>query len=132
MNNSVLMPMPALHRPVLIIVLVATLAGCDQLGIESPAQTAARQEAEGKAVGSACRYSGRALEDCYDKNKRASKAAIYAGWRDMDGYMRDNKIEVVPSHIDADEAAPAKPADAAAAKPDAADKGADKGAGKKS
>lgn len=87
--------MPAMIRIVPALVLCAALSGCDQLGIESPAVTAARQEADGKAIGGACRHSGRALEDCYEMNKRASKAAVYAGWRDMDAYMRENKIEIV-------------------------------------
>ncbi len=72
------------------------LAGCEQLGIETPAKVAAAKEAEGRAIGGACRHSGRALEDCYNLNKRASKAAIFAGWRDMDAYMRENNIEIVP------------------------------------
>ncbi len=72
------------------------VAGCDQLGIETPAQVAAAKEAEGRAIGGACRHSGRALEDCYALNKRASKAAIFSGWRDMDAYMRENAIEIVP------------------------------------
>lgn len=72
------------------------LAGCEQLGIEDPAKIAAAQEAEGRAVGSGCRYSGRGLEECYALNKRASKAAIFSGWRDMDAYMRENNIEIVP------------------------------------
>lgn len=76
--------------------LIAAIAGCDQLGIETPAQQLQRAEAEGRAIGSACRHSGRALEDCYQINKRASKAAIYAGWRDMDAYMRENAIKEVP------------------------------------
>lgn len=73
------------------------LAGCEQLGIEDPAKVAEAREAEGRAVGGACRHSGRALEDCYKLNSKASKAAIYAGWRDMDTYMRENNIAVVPS-----------------------------------
>jgi len=35
-------------------------------------------------------------------NPKALKAAIYAGWRDMDAYMRDNNIQaVVPDLVDA-------------------------------
>jgi hypothetical protein len=75
------------------------LAGCDQLGLETPAQLAAVKEAEGRAVGSACRHSGRALEDCYTLNPKALKAAVFTGWRDMDAYMRENNIEVVPSTV---------------------------------
>lgn len=75
------------------------LAGCEQLGLETPAQVAAVKEAEGRAVGSACRHSGRALEDCYTLNPKALKAAVFSGWRDMDAYMRENSIEVVPSTV---------------------------------
>ncbi|MCX7897644.1 MAG: hypothetical protein N2441_07210 [Rhodocyclaceae bacterium] len=75
------------------------LAACEQLGIEDPAKAAAAKEAEGRAVGGACRHAGRALEDCYTLNPKVSKAAIYAGWREMDAYMRENNIEVVPPQI---------------------------------
>jgi hypothetical protein len=92
------------------------LAGCEQLGIEDPAKIEATREAEGKAIGGACRHSGRALEDCYKLNGKASKAAIYAGWRDMDAYMRENNIAVVPGGGNTAKKAPAgetAPADAA-------------------
>jgi len=75
------------------------LGGCDMiggaLGIESPEKVAATREAEGKAIGGACRHAGRAIEDCYALNKKADKAAVFAGWRDMNDYMRENKIEPV-------------------------------------
>lgn len=90
-----------MRKPPLIFLLVPVccllLAGCEQLGIEDPAKIEAARDAEGRAVGGACRHSGRALEDCYKLNGKASKAAIYAGWRDMDAYMRENNIAVVPS-----------------------------------
>ena len=77
--------------------LLALLAGCDQLGIDTPAKVAAMKEAEGKAIGSGCRHAMRAIEDCYTLNPKAQKSAIYAGWREMDEYMRDNKLEgVIP------------------------------------
>ncbi|MBK7813743.1 MAG: hypothetical protein IPJ52_05205 [Rhodocyclaceae bacterium] len=89
--------------PCLIVACLAlALGGCEQLGLEDPAKVAAIKEAEGKAIGGACRHSGRALEDCYVMNPRALKAAIYAGWRDMDAYMRENNIQaVVPDLVDA-------------------------------
>jgi hypothetical protein len=73
----------------------AVLGGCELLGMDDPAKIAAAKDAEGKAVGGACRHSGRALEDCYLMNPKAVKAAIFAGWRDMDAYMRENKIDAV-------------------------------------
>jgi len=97
-------------RHLALLALPFALSACDQLGIETPAVVTARQEAEGKAIGGACRHAGRALEDCYSLNKKASKAAVYTGWREMDGYMRENKIEVV---------APAKDEEPAVEKPKA-------------
>lgn len=80
----------------ILLVLLAGLAGCDQLGIESTAAAAARREAEGKAVGGGCRHAARSVEQCYEQNKRADKAAVFAGWREMNDYMRENKIEAQP------------------------------------
>jgi len=79
----------------ILIFLTPLLAGCEQLGFEDPAAEKAREEAEGKAIGSGCRQTGRVLEDCYQINRKAPKAAIFSGWRDMDGYMRENKIEEI-------------------------------------
>jgi hypothetical protein len=78
------------------LILPPLLAGCEMLGIESPERIAAAREADGKAVGGACRHAGRAIEDCYALNRKAERAAVFAGWRDMNDYMRENKIEVVP------------------------------------
>ena len=74
-----------------------TLAGCDQLGIESASVVAARKEAESKAIGAGCRHAARSVEECYSNNRRAEKAAVFAGWKEMNDYMRENKIEGVAS-----------------------------------
>ena len=92
----------------LALVLGSTLVGgCDLLGLDSPEKVAAAREADGKAVGAACRQAARALEDCYAIYKKTDRAAVYAGWRDMNDYMRENKIEPVTPQIAA-QAAPAK------------------------
>jgi hypothetical protein len=83
--------------PALAIALPALLVGCDLLGIEGAAAVAARREAEGKAIGGACRHAARSIEACYTSNKKADKAAIFAGWREMNDYMRENKIEAMPA-----------------------------------
>lgn len=86
-----------MKRLLLALPLLVSLTACEQLGIDDPVKVAAAKEAEGKAIGSACRHAMRAIEDCYTLNPKSSKAAMYAGWLEMDGYMRDNKIEgVVP------------------------------------
>lgn len=94
---------------VLPLLAAAWLSGCDLLGIEPASAVAARKEAEGKAIGGACRHAGRAIEDCYALNKKADKAAVFAGWREMNDYMRENKIETVAPQ------AAGKPAGGAAA-----------------
>ena len=73
------------------------LAGCDMLGIESATVVAARREAESKAIGAGCRHSARSVEECYGQNKRADKAAIFAGWKEMSEYMAENKLEAASS-----------------------------------
>jgi hypothetical protein len=80
------------------LLLTAALSGCDMLG-DSAEKIAAAKEAEGKAVGGACRHAGRAIEDCYALNKKADKASVFAGWRDMNDYMRENKIDAVPPQL---------------------------------
>lgn len=89
-----------MHKSLIFLPLVLiSLTGCDQvnqkLGLEDPAKKEARMEAEGKAVGSACRQSGRAIEDCYSIYNWLPKAAMFTGWREMDEYMRQNQIETV-------------------------------------
>ena len=116
-----------MRRFALTAALLATalLAGCDvvigALGIESPEKVAAVREADGKAIGGACRHAGRAIEDCYALNRKADKASVFAGWRDMNDYMRENKIEPVPPQVATQLAnAAAKPAEAEPVKPAAA------------
>lgn len=88
---------------VALIALFPLVTGCEQvadlLELPNPARDAARVEAEGRAIGSACRHAGRSLEDCYAINTGADKAAIFAGWRDMNDYMMEHKLEVVPSRL---------------------------------
>ncbi|MEP7102400.1 MAG: hypothetical protein ABI781_17955 [Burkholderiales bacterium] len=97
----------AMTRRALIALALASssLSGCDMLGgalgIESPEKVAAAREADGKAIGGACRHAGRAIEDCYTLNKKAEKASIFAGWRDMNDYMRENKIDAVAPQLGA-------------------------------
>ena len=81
------------------------LAGCDMLGIESASAQAARREAEGKAVGAGCRHAARSVEQCYALNRRADKAAVFAGWREMNDYMRENKMDAMPPEPDTELAA---------------------------
>lgn len=82
-----------------ILALTLLLSGCDliiqRLGIEDPQQKEAKADAEGRAVGSACRQSGRAIEDCYSVYRWLPKASIFAGWREMNDYMQSNNLGIV-------------------------------------
>lgn len=96
-------------RSALLALPLLLLAGCDIPGLGPTPQAIAREN-EAKAIGSACRHALRGLEDCYSLNPRATKALVFAGWKEMDQYMRENKLEGVPSVITQRE----KPARAAA------------------
>lgn len=112
----------------LLMLSTALLAGCEMLGIESPEKVAAARDAEGRAIGGACRHAGRAIEDCYVMNRKADKAAVFAGWRDMNDYMRENNMEAVAPEMAGQSAT--KAADASGDK--AGEKAADKTGQKKS
>lgn len=117
-----------MKRLLLALPLLAALSACEQLGIDDPVKIAAAKEAEGKAIGGACRQAMRALEDCYVLNPKAQKAAIFAGWRDMDEYMRENKIEGIAPVVPRPGAVRQQPAEEVEARP--ADKASDKASDK--
>lgn len=92
-----------MNRVLFLLAATLALSACDQigqrLGLEDQARKEARLEPEAKAVGSACRQSGRAIEDCYSIYSWLPKAGIYAGWREMDEYMRENKLETIAPQL---------------------------------
>jgi hypothetical protein len=97
------------RRILLALTLVSLLAGCDKISAIpglGPDPKIAQREEEAKAIGGACRHALRGVEDCYTLNPKASKSFVFAGWKEMDQYMRENKLEGTPSVI----SAPAKPA----------------------
>lgn len=93
-------------RAVLIAAAVLPLAGCEIPGL-GPDPRAVQREAEAKAIGGACRHALRGLEDCFTLNPKAPKAMVFAGWKEMDLYMRENKIEGTPSVLTQMEKKPA-------------------------
>lgn len=94
----------------LLLAMAVLVAGCDMLGIDSAQTLAERKQADAKAVGGACRHAGRALEDCFALNRKAERAAVFAGWREMNDYMRENKVEAVAPQLNATTELVAKPA----------------------
>ncbi|OGB31790.1 MAG: hypothetical protein A3F78_07570 [Burkholderiales bacterium RIFCSPLOWO2_12_FULL_61_40] len=83
-----------------LFAFVLLLAGCDNIATLLADPRVAQREADAKAIGGACRFGLRSIEDCYALNEKASKSAIFTGWKDMDQYMRDNKVEGIPAKIE--------------------------------
>ncbi len=102
----------AAARATLLVAALAPLAGCDIPGL-GPDPRVLQRDAEAKAVGGACRHALRGLEDCFTLNPKAQKALVFAGWKEMDQYMRENKLEGTPSVLTQLE----KPAEAPKARP---------------
>ena len=53
-------------------------------------------------------HAMRGIEDCYTLNPKAPKSMVFAGWKDMDEYMREHKLEGTPSVFTQKPDAPAK------------------------
>ena len=120
-----------------LIFLAASLAptlllgGCDLEALLADPK-AVQKVADAKAIGGACRHGNRSIEDCYALNEKFPKASIYDGWREMDQYMRENKLEGVEpkglkpappvEEIIDEKASDENPAAKPPAKPKAADK----------
>ncbi len=83
-------------RLLLAAALTMLVAACDIPGM-GPDPRIAQREADGKAIGAACRHAMRGIEDCYALNEKALKTAVFEGWKEMDQYMRENKIEGIAS-----------------------------------
>ncbi len=85
------------------------LAGClEQVPGLGPDPRTVIRENEAKAIGSGCRHAMRGIEDCYTLNPKAPKSMVFAGWKDMDEYMREHKLEGTPSVFTQKPEAPAK------------------------
>jgi hypothetical protein len=82
----------------LIPAIALLLAGCEIPGM-GPDPRIAQREADAKAIGGACRFGLRSIEDCYILNEKASKADMFTGWKDMDQYMRENKLEGIRATV---------------------------------
>jgi len=76
-----------------LLPLLPLLSACDQIATIDGSKA---READAVAVGGACRHAGRALEDCFAVYPDSPKAQVFAGWKEMSDYMRENKIEAVP------------------------------------
>lgn len=84
----------SVKRWLLIVMSTPFLQGCisDYLP-ESPKQQQERLTQEAVAAGSGCRQVGRSIENCFERYEKLPRAGILSGWREMDDYMRTNKMD---------------------------------------
>jgi hypothetical protein len=81
-----------IFRGLLALGLSLSITACEIPGM-GPDPKEMQRIQESKAIGGACRHALKGVEDCYLLNEKALKAAIFEGWKEMDAYMRENKIE---------------------------------------
>jgi len=84
------------------------LSGCEMVQ-NLPYVGKALPEAESKAIGAGCRHAGRAIEDCFAINPRATRSGIFVGWREMNDYMTTGKIGEVKPLVAANTPPPPEP-----------------------
>ncbi|UTH73110.1 hypothetical protein [Chromobacterium sp. IIBBL 290-4] len=77
-------------RGMLWLAALLALGGCNYVN----SVTGLTKDAD-KAIGASCRQTGRSLEECFQRNSDSDKAAIYAGWREMNEYMVKNKLDTM-------------------------------------
>lgn len=82
----------------LITAAALLLAGCEIPGM-GPDPKVLQREANAEAAGAAYRFGLRSIEDCYILNEAAAKADVFTGWKEMDQYMRENKLEGVRATV---------------------------------
>ena len=82
----------------LITASALLLGGCEIPGLGPDAKVLQR-ESDAKSIGGACRHGLRSIEDCYNLNPTATKTSVFNGWKEMDQYMRENKIEGILATI---------------------------------
>lgn len=100
-NEPTFFAYPDMRKTVCIILAAALplLSACDRLAdmLELPDPT--QEAADAEAIGSACRQTGRSIEDCYALNPDAQKAAVFLGWKSMNDYMMEHNLKEVPSVV---------------------------------
>jgi hypothetical protein len=69
-------------RAVLLLPLLLCLTGCNWFN-----HVTGLSKDSDKAIGAACRQTGRSLEECYLRNPDADRAQVFSGWREMHEYM---------------------------------------------
>ncbi|MBV1776385.1 hypothetical protein KSF73_11750 [Burkholderiaceae bacterium DAT-1] len=80
-----------MNARLLFLTLCLSLCGCEKF-----TEITNQAKFNGRAIGAACRQSGRSLEDCFQRNPRVARADIFSGWKEMNEYMMAKKLEIIP------------------------------------
>jgi len=88
-----------MRKTVFFVLVLLLVTACDRLADMLELPNPGREVANAEAIGSACRQTGRSIEDCYALNPDVQKAAIFAGWKSMNGYMMEHNLKEVPSVV---------------------------------
>ncbi len=91
--------MPSLPRFLLPASVLVLVAGCDAFYEALEIPNPEKAKAEARAIGAACRHSGRSLEDCFYLHPDADKAAVFEGWKAMNDYMLEKELPSVPPQL---------------------------------
>ncbi|TDR81974.1 hypothetical protein [Paludibacterium purpuratum] len=74
-------------RALRVLPLILCLSGCNWIN-----HVTGLSKDDDRAIGAACRQTGRSLEECYRRNPDADKAQVFAGWREMHEYMTKQSL----------------------------------------
>ncbi len=80
-----------------ILMVPFLISGCELVDELTGEKLKKEQVKNSHAVGSACRQAGKSIEKCYELNPKSIKSAVFDGWKEMDVYMRENKLAIQPA-----------------------------------
>jgi len=83
----------------IFVAVLPLLSACDRLADMLEIPDPGKEAANAKAIGSACRQTGRSIEDCYALHPESQKADILSGWKLMNEYMAEHSLKEVPSVV---------------------------------
>jgi hypothetical protein len=76
-----------MRRSLLLLPLVLSLGGCNWFN-----HVTGLSKDSDKAIGAACRQTGRSLEACFVRNPSADRGQVFSGWREMQEYMAKQQL----------------------------------------
>lgn len=85
--------MKKLAKNSILILICVQLSGCLGGFLPNPEKEKEDIENEAAATGASCRQAGKSLEECFKRNEDLNRKGALRGWKEMDAYMREFKLE---------------------------------------